>query len=170
MSKFESDKIKGDIENLFNFCGDILDWLNAKGIKLSIGVTEINIAVLALKAIDSDYLANQLIDRSYPYWNSIRLKEEKFLLEKSDVIFGELPESYRKDICNLFTMKDSTGDYILPDESREDFWLMLGDAVKGMIKYVHQNRCPVYEGDNVSYTVKFYNNIKLKEEMKLWNM
>jgi len=169
MSLSEEDKIKSNLISLFELCSDTVGWLSHKKVKLSVSSSILNLAIITLKNMSTDSFLKEIIERSYPYWEDIRLRKESFLLDKISVLFSELPLQYRDDICYIFTLKNDDGSYMVKNEIRDDFWKILCGTVKCILRYIHQGRVPKIDSSGKEkYTREFYPNIKIKDHMTLF--
>ena len=162
-----ADKVKSNITQLCELCSDMVSLLRKRGISLSVGPNDLLMAATALKLFDSDIVATTLIERTFPFWDQIRGREEEFLVKNVGVIFSELPEEYRADISRIFAYRQQ-GQSVIPEEAIKRFWDLLCGAIKCCLSYIHENRLPKYSGSTFTYTREFQPQVKVKQQLELW--
>ena len=57
-----------------------------------------------LVSIDDTALIESFITKSYSHWDRIKIHDEKFFVENSGVIFGDVPKETTKMFVDMFTL------------------------------------------------------------------
>ena len=129
-----------------------------------------------LKGYDPVVLIETFINHSHPHWDQIRERNDIFFIENAHVIFKELPvNSENINAFKLFfTAKDKNGEFIIIEEDRDAIWNIFDSLVKICIKYIHRVKgvklVSTDQGLRPAYSNKRFNQIKIREQAKLWNV
>ena len=157
----------------FNNFEVIIGELNANG------KTQINAAMVdALKKFilskDKKYLITAFINNSYAYWEQIKTRNEKFLIENIGVIFGEYSE--RPEFADIKKILVSETDA----DTKICIWDCLTSLVRQCITYVFEERGAIAHksssGDGKMITKlvyknkEAYENVELAKYIKMWNL
>jgi hypothetical protein len=178
-------------DNLLALCElnrDIIVDINNKGIKTSLHPTMISIGMSILEQSDAENIIKGFIHRSHEYslampnennnndnklyhpiiWERIRNKDENFLLNNSDSIFGEMSKENIAYFKEIFTLKDHNGNLAIVNKQKEQMWSIIHGMVKICIKYIHEKREPNVE--TKKYTLPFYDTISISKLTKKWEL
>lgn len=129
-----------------------------------------------LESYDANELIDVFIRNSHMYWDKIRDRNEDFFISNAHVVFQNLP--VKTDSINAFKVffeaKNDKGEYIIIKEDRDAIWDMFDSLVKICIKYVHKARgsklVQTKDGIRPAYKNKKYQEIKVREQAKLWGI
>lgn len=128
----EKDRFKKTLVEFSQRCLDIYnDCYKRRGEKHEFGENFIVVVGDVLSGKDGRLLITQFIVRSYKYWDTIKLKNEKFFINNADIIFNEIPDNYIKQFKKLFE------NNLLDDDDKECIWAFVFSLVKISIKYLH---------------------------------
>ena len=166
------DKFCTVLGETFDNISVIIGELNARG------KTDINGAmVTALKQFilsrAKDYSINSFIEGSNKFWEQIRNKDEKCMLENSHIILGE--HANKPEFSSVKLIFTSEIDH----EAKSFLWDCLHALVKLSIKYIFIERGTTVTRENrdgksilkVSYKKKsFHENIDIPKCSKAWNL
>src|SRR5579862_9778520 len=132
--------------NLIELCQlviDTVDWAKDEGVECKIN----SFHLIAAKAIISGWKPEDsitgFIEKSYMYWEKIRLRDEDFLSTNAKVLFAELPQESIEAFLDLFKLKDAKGSDIIPQDTRDSIWDFLKVMVECAIRHIHVTRKPV---------------------------
>ena len=97
----------------------------------TIGTTAIEFQEKQKKSLD---IMLSVFKASYPHWESIRVRDEKFFIEKSDTIF---PNTFidSKKIVVLWIGKKSDGTPLVSDTNKTMVWNSIHNMIKCILKH-----------------------------------
>lgn len=101
------------------------------------------------------------IKRSYPYWDRIINREEKFFLENTRDVFGDLPEDHVDGFRVLFSSRDKNGKLLMCEEDKNAIWDFFDSLVRIAIVYIHEKRIPKLKDNRKIYTIKYETDIDI---------
>ena len=166
-----------NFEILCNLTGQIVDWIKANSseqIELSSGEITMGKAFVMLQ--DNGSLAKGFIKRSFNYWDSIKARDEEFLINNAGVLFNELDEKYIKEFNKIFSLKKEDGSPLLEQATKDSLWNIPEAMVKNCIKYIHEQR-EMKEVKNPEtgvvtkqYTKEFFPDIRVSVQVKKFNV
>lgn len=183
--RFQANVLRatGLVKELISNCYD-------KGYK-QINPMMIGLASAYLSGLDKNYLIDTFINHTKQVvkktdtaeseyepecWRMIRTRNEKFFVEHSDKIFGQLPvEKGNIDAFKiLFTSKNEKGEYIVEQPDRDAVFDIFVSMVKICLKYIHRRREPfLAEIDGKmkpQYKYNFCPEVKVMQISKLWKV
>lgn len=149
----------------------------------------LSILKIIINSTDSDYMINNFIRKSHPYWEKIREKDIDYFKNHGMELFTSVKEkgvdSYKEGIDNTFikNLKDKHVDNfkkllestytvngeevdILDKERKEDIWKILNSFVRISISHIHRER----NYKNGKYLTEYFPEIKIRENVEKWEI
>ena len=152
---------KSFIDNSLQLCEKVKAWIKeAPDSQAKLTPLMLDFLITVIESSDTTNLIDGFISKSYPHWDRILAKDEKFMIENSDVLFGDIGKNKVDAIVKLYTLT----------QDKSETWSIVHDMVKCSIRHIHTVRFPIKEGDGVRYTISFFPNIKLKACAEKWNV
>lgn len=108
-------------------------------------------------ALDRKVVIHNFIKRSYPHWDKIMNKDEKFIIENANTVFVGLPLDKVNAFKDLFTNPDA-----LTEDDKDAFWDYFESKVRISIIYLHENPNLVSE--------LLGSNIEVKKLASIWKI
>ena len=189
-----SERYKDNLLALCDVTKEIIVHIQKQGIKTRLQPSIIDFGSSIIESSSPESIIDGFIKRSHEYcvkykiedgsdphpyvWEKIRNKEEDFLLNNLNTLFGELSKDTVILFAELFSITDSKGKLAVSSEKKEDMWSLLHGMVRICINYIHEKRKPgeiekEINGEIIKtkgYTVTFYSDIKVKALTEKWNM
>ena len=141
----------------------------------------LTILKVIINSTNGDYMINNFIKRSNPYWDKIRERDIEYFKNHGLDLFTSVKEngidSFKegdnnfvknlqdKHIDNFKRILEAT--YTIFDEERkEDIWKIMGSFVKISISHIHTERT----FENGKYSVEYFPEINIKENVDKWDI
>lgn len=185
-----AERFKRNMVTLLEIISDMFDEGNRNSIVKS-DFKLITILKILIESTPGDYMINNFIKKSYPYWERIRERDIEYFKEHGLDFFTNVKE---KGIDSLTDEKQKNNDFIknlksshldnfklllegsytengkvidiLDEERKEDIWKILNSFVKISVSHVHLER--QYIGGK--YTQEYFPEINVKENIETWNI
>lgn len=164
------ERIKANLLEIIRLTRDTIRYVSNKGYKIELDPSLCDVAIKILEGVDSHRIVDGFLQRSYNYWDKIKLKDEPFLLANAEILFGELPNNVIQTFVSMMLAKNDEGKSFVPDETKECVWELIHAMIKGAIKYVHESRCPKEIDGKKQYTVEFFPKIRVSKEIEIWKI
>lgn len=157
-SKMAEEVFCKNLNSLVKLFIDTIDWLRSNGVETSLNSIVLKFGQsFVMNATPHEQITN-FIDKSYEYWSVIKENNEDFLINKADILFEGVPESYIQEVKRLLSLKDGE-DFMIPkNPTRKAMWRLLETLVKNSILYIHQYRSP--DPIKGGYTVSYFGTVK----------
>jgi len=130
-----------------------------------------------IKGFSTKKTLENFIFYSHKNWSQIKNRDEDFFVENADQIFADLKNYVNKAdghveaFKELFTLKNSKGEYEVGTDDRDAIWAFFDSLVKIGIKYLHKVKGPVFIQHNgkkkKAYLNNFSKNRKFLGEIKI---
>lgn len=88
----------------------------------------------------TDYMAMVFLTTAQSQLESIRNKEQKFLVEKADILFPSIPESLRVKTIQFLNHKCRDGSMLFSGDDLEYLWQYSHSLVEYALKWVLEER------------------------------
>lgn len=157
----------------FDNMGIIIAELNQAG-KTDLNAAMVDVLKQFILSHDKNYLINSFINSSYEYWDRIKEKDEKCLMNNFDKIFGDYTN--KPEFASVKLIFSSHID----EEAKSFVWSCLSSLVKLSISHVFEERggsvqkVPISDGKftiKISYKNKdAYPKIDIPKCNKLWDL
>lgn len=148
----------------------------------------LTILKVIINSTNGDYMINNFIKKSNPYWEKIRERNIDYFKNHGLSLFTSVKEkgleSFKegdnnfvknlqdKHIDNFKTMLEATYNVngkevdIFDEERREDIWKIMESFVKISVSHIHNER----KWENGKYSVEYFPEINIKENVDRWNI
>lgn len=186
--------------NLLDLCDLIIEtvrWVRDQGITTSLNPDTLAIVKIVVGTWKPDETTESFISKSYNYWEQIRHRDKRFLIENAGVLFAELPGDTVKAFSELINMQRQTSvlkegklvtvlEDVIPAETLTSIWELVHSMVRISIRYIHEKRAPtvvvmevekVIDGvkksvkeSSLRYTVECFGTISIRKQVELWNV
>lgn len=180
------ERFHANVIGLGELIYDLVRKVNAKGHNL-INPELVKLAVCLLGKLDHGAVINTFIHKSnnnargelVPFehhcWTKIKAHDRSFFLENAGEIFSDLPMNRVDAFSRMFSLVDSDGNPVVPEEDEAEIWDYFESLVKIAIKYIHNRRGPTlirrgteeirrYNSDD------FFSKVDIARHAELWNM
>jgi len=162
---------------------DIVREVNNKGYQI-ITPQVIELAVRVLEKLDHTTVIHTFINKSHEKegntdlkehcWEKIRVRDRTFFLQNAGKIFSDLPMSRVNAFSQMFSLKDTDGNFVVSKEDEEEIWEYFESLVKIAIKYIHEKRQPIlirHESEEIRrYENTFFEEVDLSFHAKSWGI
>ena len=148
----------------------------------------LTILKVIINSTNGDYMINNFIKRSHPYWDKIRERDIVYFKNHGLELFTSVKEkgidSFKegdnnfvknlqdKHIDNFKTMLEATYQVdgenvdIFDEERKEDIWKIMASFVKISISHIHAER----NYENGKYSTEYFPEINIKENVTKWDI
>lgn len=164
------ERIKANLLEIIKLTRDTIKYVSNNGYKIDVDPALCDLAVSLLAGWSSEKIVDGFIQRSFKYWPMIKERDEDFLLNNADVLFGELPTNVIANFTNMMKARNEKGESYVPKETKDCVWDLIHAMIKGGIKYVHESRRPEEVNGKKQYTVEFFPEIKIREQVEIWKI
>lgn len=167
----QQEKFSRVLSDLFDNIEIIVsDLSQTQSVKLSPALIQGAKAFILSK--DKVHLIEEFIKNTNNYWEKIHRKDDKFFIENSNDIFGEIGD-------DMNALKIIYTSNLIDDETKDYLWECLFSLIKISVKYVFEKRGTTVEkiskdGKSIiklSYKDKDkFANVDLAKNNKLWDL
>src|SRR5438093_13422071 len=125
-----SDRYRDNLVELCNLTKGIIAEIQERKIEVSLSPLVLDIAIGLINAENSVRIINGFISRSHKHWETVYKKDESFILNNADSLFGEVPQILVNQFSELFILQNGEGELALSPERRNQIWNLLHGMIK----------------------------------------
>lgn len=114
-----------------------------------------------LNGFNTTTMIEKFIERSNPFWERIRNKENSFFVENAGLVFDGLQVDIVNSFKMLYESKHADGTPVLTPKDEKLLWEYFHSMVKISIKYIHSTR-----RTNPTYS----SEISLEDLIRKWDV
>jgi hypothetical protein len=108
-------------------------------------------------------------------WDSIKARDQEFFVQNASDVFKYLPMDKVNLFKDLFTTKDDSGNFVVPESLKDQIWKLFDAMIKISIKYIHKNRSPLSYVDSDgtvvnTYNSSFFDEVDLQRHAQVWEV
>ena len=161
---------------LLNYCEGLISDAYNKGLT-NINPIDVRGGILWMKATyepDPRALVEMFVIYSYPYWEPIRGRNEKFFDKEIFKVFNGWDREYVALFRDLFFIKTPEGALFIQPEQKKTIWDTFNSLVKICIQYIHDAREPYWitHGQVIGYRKPEEHSqiMNLTEMIQIWGL
>lgn len=161
----EEDKFFSNLQEFFGLIESIVEELFTKQ-KTTFHPNLVKLAKQHLEKKPKNSLLELFASSSHVYWDAIRKRDESFLMDNVDSVFGSDPvvKEHIQPIKQIFI------ESLVVEEDKQIIWKFLDVFIKISIKYIHRMRGGMDDGSGPNYLIEFMNQVDLAHHASNWNL
>lgn len=189
MSLGVDERFKRNFITLVDICHEMVEEGDERGV-CSITPTMFNIFKIIISKLESKFLIERFIKKTYDYWDKIYEKDLEYFKDLGLNLFNMAGDkgidnmvegedkslmsglnmdhvsSFKNLLSSTYTDDKGREVCIFDDERIDDTWKIMHSFVKQSITYIHTKR----EMKDGVYTADYFSNVNIKENAEKWKV
>ncbi len=113
-AKITATKFHGVLKDLTELVSQTVQWAGREGVPLSMNSALLTIGQMMVAGFNPVSATAGFIMRSAEHWESIRVCDDKFLIDNCHLLFQEAPKSMVAELAGLFNLRLVDGKQYIP--------------------------------------------------------